>query len=153
MKKIVLIPFVFLFACNENNTSGTVKETTVIEPATVSQTRTNVKASAAASYSEPIKDELNNWKFAVALYETERTFHYTVRVQCKEIRVTDSVNIPDFGTMPRVEIRKGNRPLSCIIGFLDKENIFQEYREVSFMDDRLRMKTLHTYAVTRTVKK
>ena len=103
---------------------------------------------AVSTYSEKIPDELNNWKFAVSLHETKRTFHYTVQIQAKEARITDSINIPNFGIMPKPEVRKGKEPHTCIIGFLDKKAAFKEYRKVSFQNERLHISTLNNYAVS-----
>jgi hypothetical protein len=65
----------------------------------------------------------------------------------KRSRVTDSVNIPNFGIAPKPAIQKGKEPLTCIIGFLDKKNEFMPYRQVSFINDRLRIRTVQSYSV------
>ncbi|MES2373109.1 MAG: hypothetical protein V4557_11060 [Bacteroidota bacterium] len=148
MKRIPFLLLIVAVACNQPADNTTTKDsTTVVSYDTIPEIRTTVKSTPAAEYSDPIKDELNNWKFAVALYETRRTFHYTVRIQAKEARVTDSINIPNFGTMPKVVIQKGKEPLTCIIGFLDKKGQFMPYRQVSFMNDRLRIRTIQSYSV------
>lgn len=152
MKYIFAICAFLLVSCDGTVTKKTAVVTgaevvKVDEPVPVSETRSVVKTTPAAEYSEPLKDELNDWKFYVGLYETKRTFHYTVHIQCKELRLTDSVNIPNFGREPIVAVRKGKEPLSALIGFLDKKNNFMEYKEVSFKNDRLRVRTLHTYSV------
>jgi hypothetical protein len=136
------------FSCKNASVESTGGGDTVTKaPSFISETRTSVNSAPAAEYSEPIKDELNDWKFSVALYETKRTFHYNVRIQSKEMRVNDTINIPNFGAQPKVEVHKGKEPLTAIIGFLDKKNAFREYREVSFKNDKLRMHTLNTYSV------
>lgn len=145
-------PFFFLLillaACNPVDKNSTQKDTTIIvSNDTIPETRNVVKPGPAAEYTENIKDELNDWKFSVSLYETKRTFHYIVRIQAKEVRVSDSVNIPNFGRQPKVELRKGKEPFSCIIGFLDMKNVFREYRKVSFKDDRLHISTINNFAV------
>ncbi|MES2329719.1 MAG: hypothetical protein V4539_08960 [Bacteroidota bacterium] len=149
MKRISFLLLVAAVACNQpaENNDGSKDSTAVVSYDTIPEIRTTVKTAPAAEYSEPIKDELNDWKFAVELYETKRTFHYTVRIQAKEARVSDSVNIPNFGIAPKVEIHKGKEPQTCIIGFLDKKGQFMEYRQVSFKNDRLRINTLRTYSV------
>lgn len=155
MRKYLVAAIILLASCkdkNKDNKPGQPAQALTEEPR-VAETRTTVKPAPAAAYSEPIEDELNNWKFAVELYETKRTFHYTVRVQAKEMRVTDSINIPNFGTEPKVEIRKGKQPLTCIIGFLDTKNEFRGYREVSFLNDNLRMRTIQFYSVGHYQKK
>lgn len=121
--------------------------TVVVSYDTIPETRASVKTAPAASYSEPIPDELNNWTFSVSLYETRQTFRYTIRVQAKEVRITDSLTIPNFGIQPTVAIRKGGEALSCIIGFLDKKQEFKPYKKVSFKKDRLQIKTTNSYYV------
>jgi hypothetical protein len=149
MKQLLFLLLIIAVSCNQPaDNDTTIKDaTTVISYDTIPEIRTTVKSKPAAEYSEPIKDELNDWKFAVALYETKRTFHYTVRIQAKEGRVTDSVNIPSFGIAPKPAIQKGREPLTCIIGFLDKKNQFMPYRQVSFINDRLRIRTIQSYSV------
>jgi hypothetical protein len=149
MKYIFVFCFITFISCQSNSESDAGKADTISvhHLSEIPEARSVVKTTPAAEYSEPVKDELNDWKFAVALYETKRTFHYTMRIQCKEMRVNDTINIPNFGIEPKVEVHKGNEPLTAIIGFLDKKNVFQEYREVSFKNDKLRVRTLRTYSV------
>lgn len=147
MKRIPFLLLIVAVACNQPADTTTKDSTTVVSYDTIPEIRTTVKTTPAAEYSEPIKDELNDWKFAVALYETKRTFHYTVRIQAKEGRVTDSINIPNFGIAPKPAIRKGKEPLTCIMGFLDKKAQFMPYRQVSFTNDRLRIRTVQSYSV------
>lgn len=149
MRKYGYALLMLLASCAQSGqeTNPASKDTVLIAEKQVSETRTSVQSEPAASYSERIPDELNDWKFSVELYETKRTFHYTVRVHAKEVRVTDSINIPNLNEEPKVVIRKGKEPLTCIIGFLDNKGEFKPYREVSFVNDRLRMHTLRTYSV------
>lgn len=148
MKRIPFLLLIVAVACNQPADKTTNKDsTTVVSYDTIPEIRTTVKTTPAAEYSEPIKDELNNWKFAVSLYETKRTFHYTVRIQAKEVRVTDSINIPNFGIAPKPAIQKGKEPLTCVMGFLDKKGQFMPYRQVSFINDRLRIWTVQSYSV------
>ena len=149
MKRYSLFLLIIFAACTQNEEKNSTKadSTILVSYDTIPEIRKMVNAAPAAEYSEPIKDELNDWKFAVSLYETKRTFHYNVRIQCKEVRVSDSINIPNFGIEPKVAVRKGKEPLTCIIGFLDKKSGFKEYRLVSFKNDQLHVKTLNTYSV------
>ncbi len=114
----------------------------------IPETRQAVNPGAVSIYSEKIPDALNDWKFSVSLHETRRTFHYTLQIQAKEAQITDSVTIPNFGILPRPEVRKGKEPLTCIIGFLDKKGDFKEYRKVSFQNNRLHISTINHYAVS-----
>jgi hypothetical protein len=151
MKPLLPGLLILLAACNQSDsTDDTIPKgsTIVVSADTIPEIRSTVKSGPIATYSEPIKDELNDWKFAVSIYETKRTFRYTIRIQAKEVRVNDSLSIPNFGIQPKPEIRKGKEPLSCIIGFLDKKNEFKEFRLVSFKNDQLHFKTLNNYRVS-----
>ena len=152
MKKYVFLFFTIMaIACNQpDNHTGPAKDTTiVIEADTIPAERSSIKPGAVASYVEKVKDELNDWKFAVSLYETHHTFIYLVRIQYKELRVTDSITVPDFGMQPKVAIHPGKEPLSCKLGFLDKKEQFREYRLVRIKNDQLKITTLNTYSVGR----
>ena len=149
MKTTFFFLLILLIACNQadKDPAASKDSTTVITYDTIPEVRTSVKTNPVAEYSEPIKDELNKWTFSVSLYETERMFHFTMRIRCKEVRVSDSVNIPNFGIYPKVGIRKGKEPLTCIIGFFDKKGEFREYRKVSFKNEQLHLSTVNNYAV------
>jgi hypothetical protein len=147
---LICLLVLFLAGCNQIHTETvSITDTVNIEEVVpIPERRTVINPRPVATYSEAIKDELNDWKFAVSIFETKRTFHYTIRIQAKEVRVSDSLNIPNFGIEPKVELRKGKEPLSCIIGFRDKKNEFKEYRLVSFKNDQLHFKTLNNYRVS-----
>jgi hypothetical protein len=102
----------------------------VIVNDTISETRNNAKSGAVASYSEPVKDKLNNWKFSVDAFETNQTFKYLLKIQYKELRVEDTLTVPNFGIQPTVALQKGPEDLSCIVGFKGKEDEFKEYKKV-----------------------
>ena len=122
-------------------------DTLVIKAATISPIREKVAKKPAAEYIEKVPDTLNDWKFSAALYETKRTFVYDLHVQYKELRITDSIKVPDFGMLPKVAIQKGKEPLSCILGFEDKKGVFKPYRKVQVKGDQLKINTLNTYYV------
>ncbi len=136
-------------ACNNAKEPESKGDTTVINTvAAIPEIRQSVKSAPVVTYTEKVEDPYNDWKFEVALYETQRTFTYTVRIRYKELRVSDSLNIPDLGFSPKIALQKGSAPHSCIIGFLDKKGDFKEYRQVSIeKGDKLRFKTLKTYFV------
>lgn len=144
-----LYTLLLLAGCANNDaiTDTSADSTVVVSYDTIPVTRNSIQSSPVATYSEKIADELNDWQFAVSAYETKKTFQYTLRIQAKEVRVTDSITIPNFGIPPTVELRKGKEPLSCIIGFLDKKKTFKPYKMVSFQNDRLRVRTIATYYV------
>jgi hypothetical protein len=148
MKRAVLGILVLTAACQANNT--TTKDqpaTVVISNDTIPETRSKPNPAPVADYNEAVKDDLNNWKFAVSAYETPLTFRFILRIQYKELRISDSLKIPNFGIQPKVEIRKGKEPLSCIIGFLDKKGQFKEYKKVAIRNEQLKFTTLNSYYV------
>ena len=148
MKKLAAFCCILIVSCQQNDRpkdASAPGPITVISNDTIPETRASVQQAAVASYSEPVPDELNDWKFAVQVYETKRTFHFILRMQYKELRVSDSLNIPNFGIAPKPETRKGPEPLSCIIGFLDKKGEFKAYKKLAVKNDRLKFTTLNHY--------
>ena len=114
MRILSLLTLLLLAGCanNETTTDTSADTAVMVSYDTIPATRTNVQSAAVASYTEKIADELNNWQFAVTVYETKKTFQYTLRIQAKEVRVSDSLTIPNFGIQPTVAIQKGKEPLS-----------------------------------------
>lgn len=153
MKNRLFFAILFLLAaCHSEQSEDNSQSipSVVIPKDTVPAVRKNPLSKPAAQFSEPIGDELNNWKFAVELYETKKTFLYSLRIQAKEVRVNDSVNFPNLGYAPKPVLQKAKEPFTCLIGFLDKEGNFTEYKKVSFINDQLRIKTTHSYYVGYT---
>ena len=148
MKKYCFV-FVLLalFSCNKKTDSQSKNGENEIVNDTIPETRTSVKTSAAASYSEPVKDKdgLNNWKFAVDAFETPQTFKYLLKIQYKELRVEDTLTVPNFGIQPIVELKKGRDELSCQVGFKGKEGEFKEYKLVVVEDEQLTIKAVKGY--------
>jgi hypothetical protein len=115
---------------------------------TIPEFRKTVKKEPIAEYREKVNDKINDWYFSVQLLETSKTFNYLIKMQYEEVRGEDTIKIPDFGIEPKLEIRKGKEPYSCIIGFLDKENRFMEYKEVSVQNGTdLKLTTIKHYTV------
>lgn len=149
MRILSLLTLLLLAGCanNETRTDTSADTAVVVSYDTIPSTRSSIQSNPVATYSEKIADELNDWKFAVTVYETRKTFQYTLRIQAKEVRVSDSLTIPNIGIQPTVALQKGKEPLSCIIGFLDKKKEFKPYKMVSFQNDRLRVRTIASYYV------
>jgi hypothetical protein len=150
MKKWFCLLFIVGIACQSPKTSNPVSSdsTIVVNYDTIPETRKTVKTTAVAEFSERVGgDNLNDWKLGVQVYETKSTFHFLVRVRYKELRVSNSLHIPNFGIQPKIELRRGKEPLSCIIGFLDKKGEFKEYKLVSTKNDHLRISKLASYYV------
>lgn len=139
-------------SCNQSGADQAEQPTDSTPAATeaVSENRANPKTEAVAGYSEKVDDGVNyanNWKFAVQMYETGKTFNYLIKIAYKELRLTDSLGIPNFGIAPKVELRKGTEPRSCIIGFLDRKGAFKEYKKVAVKNEQLKITTINRYSV------
>jgi hypothetical protein len=114
----------------------------------ISEFRKEVKKAAVGVYKEKTDNPLNDWYFSVRLFETEKTFQYLLKMQFEEIRGEDTLTLPNFGVNPKPELRKGKDKYSCIIGFIDRENKFREYKLVSVKDgSELKLTTLNHYSV------
>jgi hypothetical protein len=151
MKKAFYIPaiLIILSSCNGNGTAGN-KDATSASTGSIPQERSKPNSNPVATYSEDINTEtgrLNHWKFTVALYETNKTFMYSVQVQYAELNITDSLQLPNLGFMPKPALQKGKEENSCIIGFMDDKNTFRDYKLVSVTDGNVRIHTLKHYSV------
>jgi len=152
MKLLQYFPLLFIFcSCgNEHNTNVSEPPATdtviTLKKETVPEIRTTVSPKPVAYFSKKVPDELNDWKFAVNIYETKETFHFLMKMQYMELTAEDTLKIPNFGIAPKIEVRAGKDPYACIIGFLDKQNVFQEYKLVTAKEGNLSVKILHRYA-------
>ena len=150
---ILHVTFLISLSCTENKKQSPSPAVQVAETAPeISLTRTTIQKQPVVSYSERTDNPLNDWYFSVRLYETKNTFHYLIKMQFEEIRGTDTLRLPNFGTMPEPVIRKGNEQYSCIIGFLDKDKKFREYKKVYVKNNVMRITALKHYAVTERVR-
>lgn len=130
------------------NTDSTQESAIVNAAARIPLFRDTVQKTPVAEYQVKTDNPLNDWYFSVRLYETPKTFHYLIRLQYEEIQGQDTLKLPNFGTMPKPAIRKGPEKYSCIIGFMDKDNQFREYKKVYVAaGDRLKITALKHYAV------
>ena len=142
MRTVVLIFLQLVIACQSKTSRDAANQDAVPE------FRKNIKELAIAEYKEKVDNPINDWYFSVRLFETPKTFQYILKMQFEEVRGEDTLKIPDFGMEPRLEIHKGKDRYSCIIGFLDKENNFREYKEVSVSNGKeLKLTTLNHYTV------
>lgn len=154
MKKaiVALIPFIAL-ACGsapakEEAGTGTEKKEMVPPAAKIPEERTETKKEAVASYRIKTDNPLNHWFFSVELFETKNTFHYLMKLEFEEISGTDTLKLPNFGVMPEPVIRKGPEKYSAILGFLDKDKQFREYKKVYVVGEKLKVTTLKHYGVS-----
>ncbi len=143
----------FLIGCHSNNANTGVTNTDSVATVTsaannIPEFRKEVKKEPVAEYKEKTDDPLNNWYFLVRLYETPKTFQYRLQMQFEEIRGEDTLKLPDFGIEPKPELRKGKDKYSCVVGFIDKDNKFREYKMVYVKGgNTLKLVTLNHYSV------
>ena len=145
---VLVVASLAIFSCVKKEKSADEQEQlpTVVND-TIPEIRDVVNKKAVATYEEKFqdKDKLNNWKFAVEAFETKNTFQYVLDIQYIELRVSDTLTIPNFGIQPVIELRKGENDLSCIVGFQDKKKAFNKYKMVEVVDGKLKIRTLQQY--------
>lgn len=143
-----------LLSCGQGNEkasdkTGTDSDSAVsaLRPENIPPDRDSVSEEPVAEYRVKTENPLNDWYFQVRLYETPKTFNYLIKLQFEEIRGQDTLRLPNFGTLPKPVIQKGPEQYSCIIGFMDKDNKFREYKKVYVTENRLRIVALKHYGV------
>jgi hypothetical protein len=109
--------------------------------------RTTVNAEPVAEHQEKTNNPLNDWYFSVKLYETPKTFQYLMKCKYEELEGDDTLYLPNMGVAPKPVIQKGTDKYSCIVGFMDNNNQFREYKKVYVKDDQLKVTSLKHYSV------
>ena len=154
MKHYSFLLLLALMCCNKPKNNNETAASNGGDPTkaindTIPLTRDKVENSPIASYSEKVKDPLNDWRLAVDIYETKETFKFLMKIEYMVQEAEDTLTIPNFGIMPKVEIRKGPEKESCIVGFLDKQGEFKEYKLIALKEKQLKISTLKYYARAR----
>lgn len=152
-KYLSLLLLLSFFACQEKKSSDQDSPTHIIVNDTIPEIRKTVKTEPVAWISETIsdKDKLNNWKFAVDAYETDHTFKYLLKIQYMELKVEDTLTVPNFGIQPRIKIILGKAPQSFIVGFIGNDKEFMDVKKIYIEKGNLRIKRTKSYA--RTLKR
>lgn len=109
--------------------------------------RTTVNAESIAEHKERTDNPLNDWYFSVKLYETPKTFQYLMKCKYEELEGDDTLYLPDMGVAPKPIIQKGEDKYSCIVGFMDNNNQFREYKKVYVKNNELKVTSLKHYTV------
>lgn len=142
---------IFLISCQQPESNQPLKNDTIrIKPIGIAEDRVNPSKKPIATYTVPVDDgmgNLNNWKFAVNIYETSKTFAYKINFEYKEIKSSQTIQIPNFNTMPVVSIKPGKSALDCMIGFNDAKGLFKDYIQVNVKNEQLKVKKVNSYAV------
>lgn len=147
---LLLLTTFLLFACNPLGKDTPVEDSATTEstPETgVSEVRDNPKSSAVVNYQEKVQNDLNNWFFRVALYETKERFVYRMAMEYEEIKEEKDIRFPNLKMEPKPQIKRGSKEHEAIVGFLDEKGNFREYLKVFVEDGNLQVKTLKHYAV------
>ncbi|MEO7310936.1 MAG: hypothetical protein ABIX01_11100 [Chitinophagaceae bacterium] len=110
--------------------------------------RANPKPAAVQQYEEKVDNDLNSWFFRVKLFETDKRFTYRVSLSFEEVSGEDEITFPNLGMDPQPVIKKGIAQNECIIGFLDQEGAFREYKKVHVVDGNLKITTLKSYSTS-----
>src|SRR6185436_12934598 len=108
--------------------------------------RDSVQSEPVTEYSERTENPLNEWYFSVKIFETKKTFHYLMKLQYEEMKGEDILKLPNTGTAPKPVIQKGPDKYSCIVGFMDMNNQFREYKKVYVTGNHLKITALKHYA-------
>jgi len=150
MKIFILAAIILLvIACGQQAGNNPKNDSNAgTNTSSVNLNRDNPKPEATQQYEQKVKDDLNNWFFRVKLYETEKRFTYRISLQYEEVSGEDEITFPNLGTDPKPLIKKGAGDYECIIGFMDKEDNFREYKKVHVLDGNLKITTLKSYATT-----
>ncbi len=154
MRVLILLSLLALaVGCNSPQEKKETTEKRVVVNDTIPMERTDVDPKPVANYSARVPDPLNQYKFAVKLYETPLRFRYRVDVTYKMLDVKDSVDIPNFGYQPKVDVQKYENDLSCMIGFYDAEGTFKELKKVEVVGNDLKIRQVKRYGVGTVRKK
>ena len=150
MRYSLLIFVLLIYGCSQNSKqhSEATSDSTQITNDTIPVFRKQVSKTPVASYIIPINNPILQQYFGARIYETSLTFQFLLKMQYEGVLETDTLKIPNFGTWPVVKVIKGPEKLSCIIGFLDKEKHFKEYKMLLAKGNKLKLTTLKRYGVS-----
>lgn len=150
MNKLSFLVAVLFLSCQQQQSDkpadGAEDSTNyVVTNDTIPKVRTSPKKAAASEFSQKVPDDLNDWSFSVAAFETKDTFKYLLKMKYKAFETEDVIELPDFGIHPKIEIRKGDEDFTAIVGFLDKNDEFKPYKKVEANGNQLKVSTIRQY--------
>lgn len=139
---------VLLCSCTDSINKNNNNDSIISPSENISTARSSVNPNAIKTYEETIKSFETTDHFKVSIFETNQTFNFLIKISYKQMNETDTLHVPDFGSLPSVDIIKGDsiRP-SCIIGFYDKNKNFKESKLIYYKENILKIKVLKYYAV------
>ncbi|MBS1746027.1 MAG: hypothetical protein JST21_07655 [Bacteroidetes bacterium] len=144
----ILLLSILLYSCSSDTTKKNINDSNIISNEKINTVRSTVNPDAIKTYEETVKSFETTDNFNVSVFETNQTFNYLIKISYKQLNVTDTLHVPDFSSMPSVDIIKGDsiRP-SCVIGFYDNDKNFKVSKLIYFKDKNLKIKVLKYYAV------
>ena len=143
-----IITATFFLSCNTNTANNSQPEDSVVYTTSrIPDVRKTINPTAIKTYSETIKSFETTDEFKVSLFETQKTFKYLIKISYKNLDAEDTLNVPNFGEVPAVDIKKGDKRPSCIVGFLDNNKQFRESKLIYFEDNKIKAHVLKHYGV------
>lgn len=154
MRVLILLSLLaFIAACTTTEKKEKTIEKRVVVNDTIPYERSNVNPKPVATYRTNVPDDLNAYEFSVRLYETPLRFRYRVNVRYKTMNIKDSVDIPNFGIQPKVDVRKHKGEFSCMIGFYDAKGNFKDLKKVEVDNNAIKIVKVQRYGVGTVRKK
>jgi len=141
-----LLLVIVVASCNNATDAGKEapkKDSVISLNDTIPLKREKVSSNPVAVFNENKGDAGIN----VKVFETAKTFSYLLKVKYHGHDIADTLNIPNFGIWPKIEIKKADVDKACIVGFLDNKGAFKEYKLIAANGDKLNIKILKRYAV------
>ena len=132
---IILLLLVSFCACGDaNNTVPYTKERAIVNP------------EAVLTYTESDNGDTAK-TLRVALFEQKESLKFEVKFSYKDATGEKIFSYPNLGFMPKPGLKKGPKPMSCIIGFYDADSVFMDLRLVAVENGSLYYRHLKEYQV------
>lgn len=142
MKQFLLSLCILGFiACNN--------ETSTTEPYT--KERATVKSDAVVSYTESENGDTSK-TLKVQLFEQKESLKYEVKFSYNGANGEKIFSYPNLGFMPMPGLKKGPKPMSCIVGFYNADSTFMELRLIAVENGGLIYRHLKEYQVEEEKK-
>lgn len=141
---LLYLPLIAIISCQP----ATTKKDEETEK--VSLERKQVSKEPIATFEKKYKDDLNDFRFSVRLYETPKTLWYRMAIEDRGLAVNDTVVFPNLGINIRPVLKKGKTDMSCLLGFLDEQGNFMGYKEIASGAKGLTIKQTHSYYMSHT---
>ncbi len=98
-----------------------------------------------ATYQANMEDEVTNNDFTVQVYPTENPKTFKVDIQFGGNKAQDKADFPPPQYFDKISLKKGDKPNSCILGFIGKKGKFNELKEIVCTTTSIKINTLKAY--------